>query len=63
MDFVHKTDLLRGVTDLKKPVTCETVLNLQRGEKGNIGGTLVGEEKHLVNRATACKRAAVLFLP
>lgn len=51
MHFVHKTDILRAVTDLKKPVTCETVLNLQREKKGNIGkgcGWLMGEEKHLV---------------
>lgn len=51
VDFVHKTDILRGVTDLKKPVTRETVLNLQREKKGNIGKGcrwLAGEKKHLV---------------
>lgn len=35
VDFVHKIDLFRGVTALKKAVTCETVLNLQR-EKNEI---------------------------
>lgn len=30
VDFVHKIDLLRGVTALKKAITCEIVLNLWR---------------------------------
>lgn len=47
VDFVHKIDLFRGVTALKKAVTCETVLNLQR-EKNEILEKAVGEEKHLV---------------
>lgn len=50
MDFMPEVDFLKGVTALKKPVTCQTVLNLQRRKKSSIEkgcGWLVGEEKHL----------------
>lgn len=64
--FVHKIDLLRGVTDLKKPVTCETVLNLQREKKEVLEKVVDGlwEKKSTCygNRAMACKRAVVSFL-
>lgn len=32
IDLVHKIDLLKGVSALKKPVTCRPVLNLGRGK-------------------------------
>lgn len=46
---MHKVDFLKGVTALKKSVTCETVLNLGGGRSTEKGCEwLMAEEKHLV---------------